>query len=92
MITAKLIDHIWATRKADALNGYKLMLVEIIGGRNAGERMVVADVISAGIGDRVIVTTGSAARRMLGDDNLPIDAVIVGIIDGDCKFDERAPT
>jgi ethanolamine utilization protein EutN len=87
MLAAKLIDHIWATRKADALEGYKLMLVELVGGRNAGERMVAADIISAGIGDRVIVTTGSSARRMLGNDALPIDAVIVGIIDGDCEFD-----
>ena len=44
------------------------------------------DIISAGIGDRVIVSTGSAARRMLGDDNIPVDAVVVGIIDDDCDF------
>jgi ethanolamine utilization protein EutN len=84
MVTAILIDHIWATRKADSLNGYKLMLVELTGGIRAGERMVAIDVISAGIGDRVVVTTGSSARRMFGDDSLPIDAVIVGIIDKDC--------
>ena len=43
--------------------------------------------ISAGIGDRVVVTTGSSARRMLGDDNMPVDAVVVGIIDEDCEFE-----
>jgi len=86
MLTAKLIDNIWATRKADILNGYKLMLVELIGGTNEGKRMVVVDTISAGIGDRVLVTTGSSARRMLGDDNIPVDAVVVGIIDNDCHF------
>ncbi len=87
MLTAKLIDNIWATRKSDRLNGYKLMLVEVIGGINAGQRLVVVDIISAGIGDRVLVTTGSSARRMLGDDNVPVDAVIVGIIDEDCTFE-----
>ncbi len=87
MITAKLIDNIWATRKADALRGYKLMLAERIGDdQRAGERLVVADIISAGIGDRVIITTGSSARRMLGDDSVPVDAVVVGIIDEDCTF------
>ena len=86
MITAKLIDNIWATRKAETLNGFKLMLAEVTGGTREGERMVVVDNISAGIGDRVIITTGSAARRMLGDDNIPVDAVVVGIIDEDCKF------
>lgn len=85
MITAKLIDNIWATRKADSLVGYKLMLAEIIGGREAGKRMVVVDTISAGIGDRVIITTGSSARKMLENDNIPIDAVVVGIIDEDCE-------
>lgn len=86
MITARLIDNIWATRKADALSGYKLMLAEVLGGKNEGERMVVVDIISAGIGDRVVVCTGSSARRMLGNDQLPVDAVVVGIIDDDCEF------
>lgn len=88
MVTAKLIDNIWATRKSELLNGYKLMLVEVTGGKDAGKRMVAADVISAGIGDRVLVTLGSSARRMFGDDNIPVDAAIVGIIDEDCCFDE----
>lgn len=87
MITAKLIDNIWATRKAESLSGFKFMLAEVIGGINAGERLVVVDIISAGIGDRVIVSTGSSARRMLGSDDIPVDAVVVGIIDDDCKFE-----
>lgn len=87
MITARLVDHIWSTRKAESLNGLKFMLAEVIGGGMEGQRMIVVDIISAGIGDRVIVTTGSSARRMLGDDNIPVDAVVVGIIDEDCQFE-----
>lgn len=86
MITAKLIDNIWATRKASSLNGLKLMLAEVIGGSTEGQRLIVVDTISAGVGDRVIITMGSSARRMLGDDDIPVDAVVVGIIDDDCKF------
>ncbi len=86
MITAKLIDNIWATRKAEKLNGYKLMLAEKIGGKNDGERLVVVDILSAGIGDRVLVTTGSTARKLLTDGDAPVDAVVVGIIDEDCDF------
>lgn len=86
MLTAKLIDNVWATRKAESLNGLKFMLAEVIGGSSDGDRMIVVDNISAGIGDRVIVCTGSSARRMLGDDNIPVDAVVVGIIDEDCNF------
>ena len=87
MVTARLIDNIWATRKADALNGCKLMLAEIIGGTRAGERLVV-DMIGAGIGDRVLVTTGSSARRMMENDESPVDAAVTGIIDEDCTFEE----
>ena len=86
MLTARLIDNVWATRKAESLNGLKFMLAEVIGGSNAGQRLIVVDIISAGIGDRVIVCTGSSARRMLGDDDIPVDAVVVGIIDEDCNF------
>lgn len=88
MITVKLIDNIWATRKAASLQGYKLMLAEVIGGTQVGRRMVVVDTIGAGIGERVIVTTGSSARRMLENDQVPVDAVVVGIIDEDCRFEE----
>lgn len=86
MLTAKLIGRVWSTRKADSISGMKLMLAEVIGGTNEGERLVAVDIISAGIGDRVLITTGSSARRMLGSDDLPIDAAIIGIIDEDCLF------
>ncbi|MBI6871520.1 EutN/CcmL family microcompartment protein [Clostridium aciditolerans] len=86
MIAARLIDTVWATRKAESLNGLKFMLAEEIGGTDSGRRFIVVDNISAGIGDRVIVTTGSSARRMLGNDDIPVDAVVVGIIDADCNF------
>ncbi len=87
MLTARLIDNIWATRKAESLNGLKFMLAEVIGGGpQQGQRLIVVDIISAGIGDRVIVTTGSSARRMVGDDTIPVDAVVIGIIDEDCEF------
>jgi ethanolamine utilization protein EutN len=85
MVTATLMDNIWATRKSEKLNGIKLMLAQVTGGSRDGERMVVCDVIGAGIGDRVIIATGSAARRMLEDDLIPIDAAVVGIIDESCE-------
>ena len=50
--------------------------------------MVVIDTIGAGIGDRVIVACGSSARRMLGNDEIPADAAVVGIIDEDCAFED----
>jgi len=87
MLIARLIDNVWATRKSESLNGLKFMLAEVISGTGAGQHLIVVDIIGAGIGDRVIVSIGSAARRMLANDNIPIDAVVVGIIDEDCKFE-----
>lgn len=86
MIVAKVIDNIWATRKADSLRGLKFMLVEVLGGIDAGRLMIAADTIGAGISERVLVCTGSSARKMLDRDDVPIDAIIVGIIDEDCTF------
>ena len=81
MLVAELVDTIWAPRKSEALNGVKFLLAEVKGGRRSGELLVVVDMIGAGIGDRVIVATGSAARRMMENDEMPVDAAIVGIID-----------
>ena len=87
MLTAKVVDNIWSTRKTELLSGRKLMLVEVIGGgSNMGERIVAVDDVGAGVGERVLVALGSSARRMVGDDAIPTDAAIVGIIDEDCEF------
>ncbi|WP_273484126.1 EutN/CcmL family microcompartment protein [Desulforamulus ruminis] len=86
MIAAKVIDNIWATRKAESLIGLKFMLVEVLGGIDAGRLMIAADTIGAGIGERVVVCTGSSARKMMNQDDVPVDAAIVGIIDEDCTF------
>ncbi|WP_315115364.1 EutN/CcmL family microcompartment protein [uncultured Clostridium sp.] len=87
MIAARLVDNVWATRKAESLNGLKFMLAEEISGVSEGRRFIVVDIIGAGIGDKVIVSTGASACRMLGDNNVPVDAIVVGIIDHDCNFD-----
>ncbi|QDR82451.1 EutN/CcmL family microcompartment protein [Sporomusa termitida] len=86
MIAAKVIDNIWSTRKADSLVGLKFMLVEVLGGIDAGRLLIAADTIGAGIGERVLVCTGSSARKMLDRDDVPLDAAIVGIIDENCTF------
>ncbi|RMC91591.1 ethanolamine utilization protein EutN, partial [Clostridium autoethanogenum] len=41
MLIARLIDNVWATRKAESLNGLKFMLAEVIGGTGAGQHLVV---------------------------------------------------
>lgn len=82
MIICKVIGHVWATKKEDSLLGLKLMVVkEIETNKTDGDTFVAADVVCAGVGDRVLVVSGSTARRALGKDDIAIDSAIVGIID-----------
>ena len=86
MLAGQVIDSIWATRKADSLVGLKLMLVKLLDGSDEEKHIIAADTIGAGIGERVILCEGSSARKMLGKDTIPVDSIIVGIIDEDCIF------
>lgn len=83
MIICKVVGHVWATKKEDTLNGMKLMVVQKTDetGNDMEDIFVAADVVGAGIGERVLVVNGSTARRAFGNDERPIDAAIVGIID-----------
>lgn len=74
-----VVGHVWATKKDDQLNGLKLMVVEDkLNSKN--HQFVAADFVGAGIGDTVLVTTGSGARS-INNSTLPIDAAIVGVVD-----------
>lgn len=84
MMICKVIGNVWATKKEESLEGKKLMVVQqtdTYGEDETGESFVAADVVGAGIGERVLVVNGSTARKALGGDQVPIDAAIVGIID-----------
>lgn len=84
MMICKVVGHIWATKKEESINGSKLMVVtqtDTYGENCEGESFVAADLVGAGIGERVLVVNGSTARKALGGDQVPIDAAIVGIID-----------
>lgn len=68
MIICKVVGHVWATKKEESLDGSKLMVVEqtdTYGEANFKETFVAADVVGAGIGERVLVVTGSTARKTL---------------------------
>ena len=83
MIICRVIGHVWATKKESRLEGLKLMIVrEEDGPKNTKDKVyVAADVVGAGVGERVLVVSGSTARQAFGRDNVPADMAIVGIID-----------
>ncbi|MCP3923274.1 MAG: EutN/CcmL family microcompartment protein [Desulfobacterales bacterium] len=83
MIIGDVVGNIWATKKEESLNGLKLMIVKRVDsyGSSENESFVAVDFVGAGIGDKVLVTTGSSARISMDQPNSPVDAAIVGIID-----------
>ena len=82
MLVGKVVGSVVSTRKNDKLVGCKFMIVETIAGTGDAKRIVAVDDIGAGIGELVLVATGSAARVGCNHQaSSPIDAAIVGIID-----------
>jgi len=80
MIIGKVIGTVVSTRKNQNLTGSKLMIVEAMADM-ACQRLVAVDNVGAGVGELVLVATGSAARVGTGNENAPVDALIVGIVD-----------
>lgn len=82
MIIGKVVGSIVSTRKQENLTGNKFMIIEPVGNSaNSGQQIVAIDNIGAGIGEKVLVAQGSAARIGCGMPDAPVDAAIVGIID-----------
>ena len=75
MIVGTVTGNFWATKKCETLRGLIFLEVEF-----DNHRAVAADFVGAGVGDRVLVAMGSAARA--GHAMMPCDAAIVAILDG----------
>ncbi|MBN2580513.1 MAG: EutN/CcmL family microcompartment protein [Pirellulales bacterium] len=89
MFIAQVTGSLVATQKVGAMKGFKMLVVEPYRldpqNRNqlapSGRSLVAVDTIGAGEGEFVLITQGSSARLTPETKNLPIDTVIVGIID-----------
>jgi ethanolamine utilization protein EutN len=84
MKIGRVVGSLWSTKKNDLLTGMKLMIVEPINPLDADEKyqpIVAVDSIGAGIGEDVIYATGSSARKATLNQESPVDAAILGIID-----------
>ncbi len=86
MIIGKVIGSVVSTRKNDNLVGSKFMVIEPCQGM-AQSKLVAIDNVGAGIGEMVLVATGSAARIGCNLECSPIDAAIVGIIDSGSELE-----
>lgn len=75
-----VVGSVWATKKDARLEGAKLMLVRPLYDSKK-ETLIAADYVGAGIGETVLVVTGSTARFASNKEGAPVDASIVGIVD-----------
>jgi ethanolamine utilization protein EutN len=83
MLLGKVVGTVVATRKDPRLVSNKLMVVRPVDprGKAEGHYLVAVDTVDAGVGETVLVVSGSSARMASGLKDCPVDAAIVGIVD-----------
>ena len=83
MILAKIVGTVVATRKDERLVSHKLLVARPIDASGAGvaNHLVAVDTVDAGVGETVLIVSGSSARMAAGMKDCPVDAAVVGIVD-----------
>jgi microcompartment protein CcmK/EutM len=83
VLLARIVGTVVATRKDPRLVSNKLMVVQSVDprGASAGHVLVAVDTVDAGVGETVLVVSGSSARMAAGMKDCPVDAAIVGVVD-----------
>lgn len=78
MLKATVVGNVWSTKRVQGLPNGAFLEVEVDGG---GSRIVAFDVLGSGVGERVLVATGSVAAAYFPDPHPPVDALVIGSID-----------
>lgn len=83
MTLGRVVGTVVSTRKDERLRGFKLLVVKAIDpdGKERASYVVAVDTVDAGIGELVLVVSGSSARMASTCQDRPVDAAVVGIID-----------
>ena len=83
MLLAKIVGTVVATRKDPRLVSSKLLIARPMDarGKPEGGYLVAVDTVDAGVGETVLIVSGSSARMAVGLKDCPVDAAVVGIID-----------
>jgi microcompartment protein CcmK/EutM len=91
MFLAKVIGTFWSTKKTPDLEGVRFLIVHPYDLDKEPNRsiVVVADRLGAGGGEIVMCAFGKAARSAIGDQDMSIEAAVVGIVDR-VDFTEQA--
>ncbi len=83
MKIAKVVGVTVCTVKEPRLENSKMMLVRDADqtGKAIGLPYIAQDIVGVGPDELVVVVQGSSARAAVWDNNSPVDAAIVGILD-----------
>ena len=83
MFLGKVIGTVWSTKKAPDLEGVRFLIVHPYDLDKAPTTsvIVVADRLGAGAGETVMCAYGKAARTAIGNQDMSIEAAVVGIVD-----------
>lgn len=84
MILARVIGSLTSSDKDPELVGYKMLVVQPLALDDSadGDELIAVDRVDAGVGDMVlIVKEGNAARQITGRDKVPLQAIVVGVVD-----------
>ena len=89
MLLARVIGNVVSTKKDEAMQGRKFLLLRplLVDEANPAQfrpganTVVAVDSLGAGQGETVLFCQGSSARQAAGMQSLPVDAVVVGIVD-----------
>ena len=68
MLVGTVVGNVWATKKEATLDGLRFLVVRpfTLDGKPSAETVIAADPLGAGIGERVLVVFGRAARHVIG--------------------------
>ena len=83
MFLGQVIGTLVATQKDESLNGLKFLVVRrlTVDNQDTSGYVVAVDAVGAGVGEVVMVASGSSARQTRVTDKRPCDAVIMAIVD-----------
>lgn len=78
-----IVGTVVSTQKDEKLEGMKFNIVKYIDteGKPTGAIVVAVDAVGAGVGEWVLVASGSSARLTWISKDKPVDAVIMAIVD-----------
>jgi microcompartment protein CcmK/EutM len=84
MYLARVIGDVVSTHRHEHLGQKKLLLLRRLDLEDVeeGAEIIALDVIGVGVGEKVLVVQeGNAARTLFRDTKIPVQAVVVGVVD-----------